>query len=308
MKKFTPLLILLLVFSFPVAQAQDIEDFLERYSGNDADAYLQPLADAVGSNLNSGWFRSARVDRKGFHLYFGLIAQSAPIPDKQKTFSATTPDYFAPQTSADVSTIFGTPQSTTIQGNNGTEYTFPGGAGVSSLPLAIPQLTIGNVYGTDASFRFFALDLGGDVGSVDVFGWGIRHSISQYFPDLPVHIAVGYYSNSFTIGDDELDVKTSLISLQASYETGVLEIYGGPGWESAELDFFYVPGGEDEEIDISLESENNFRMTLGVALNLGAFNLNVDYNLAYQSSFSAGIGVNIGRNKSTKLNEDATIE
>ena len=288
-------------------QAQDVEDFIDRYSGNDADAYMQPLADAVGSNLNSGWYRSARIDRKGFRLYIGLVAQLAPVPDKQKTFSAVTPDYFSPQRTAEVATIFGSPRSTTVQGDNGTEYTFPGGAGVSSLPLAVPQVTIGNVWGTDASFRFFALDLGGDVGSVDVFGWGIRHSISQYFTDFPVHLAVGYYSNRFQLGDDELDIKTSLISIQASYETGVLEIYGGPGWESASLDFFYVPGGEDEEIDISLDSKNSFRMTLGAALNLGAFTLNVDYNLAYQSSLSAGIGVQFGRKK-TKIENNETID
>ena len=300
--------ILVLLTSLSGAQAQDIEDFIDRYSGDDADAYLQPLADAVGADLNSGWYRSARIDRKGFHLYIGLVAQMAPVPDKQKTFTAVTPSYFSPQRSVEVSTIMGPPSSTTVQGDNGTEYTFPGGAGVSYLPLAVPQLTIGNVYGTDASFRFFALDLGGDVGSVDVFGWGIRHSISQYFPDFPVHLALGYYSNNFTIGDNELDVKTSLISLQASYEKGVVEFYGGPGWESASLDFFYVPGGEDEEVDISLDSRNSFRMTVGVALNLGAFALNVDYNLANQSSLSAAIGVQIGRKRSQTINQQEDVE
>jgi hypothetical protein len=292
----------------PNVLSQDIEDFLDRYSGNDADAYLQPLADVVGADLNSGWYRSARIDKKGFHLYIGLVAQSAPIPNKQKTFNAATPDYFSPQTSAEVSTILGPPQSTTVQGDNGTEYTFPGGVGVSSLPLAVPQLTIGNVFGTDASFRFFAIDFGGDVGSVDVFGWGIRHSISQYFDDFPVHLAVGYYANRFKIGDDDVDIKTSLISLQASYEIGVLEIYGGPGYETANLEYNYVPSGQEQEENISIDSENTIRMTVGAAVNLGVFVANIDYNLAKQSSFSAGIGVQIGRNKNKNMTNNETIE
>ena len=291
-------LVTLLAFLLPGAKAQDIEDFLDRYSGNDAEEYLQPLADAAGSDFNSGWYRSARIDRKGFHLYIGLVAQTAPIADKNKTFSATTPDYFTPETTAEVSTIVGPPTSTQIQGANGTSYTFPGGAGVSSLPLAVPQLTIGNVYGTDASFRFFAIDFGGDVGKVNVFGWGIRHSIDQYFSDFPLYLAVGYYSNNFEIGD-QLEANASLISLQASYRTGVLEVYGGPGYEMVDMDFTYVPGGQEQEETIGVEGGNSVRMTVGAAVNLGAFVLNADFNWARQSSFSAGIGVQIGNKNKT---------
>jgi hypothetical protein len=145
------------------------------------------------------------------------------------------------------------------------------------------------------------------VGKVNVFGWGIRHSISQYLNDFPVHLAVGYYSTNFKLGDD-LDATASLISLQASYETGVLEIYGGPGYEFTDMDFSYVPGGSEERETISLTGENTIRMTVGVALNLGAFVMNVDYNLAKQSSLSAGIGVQIGNKKKTNPVTDEISE
>lgn len=295
MMKTVACMIILFLCAFQPASGQEIEDFIDRYLGNDAEAYLRPLADAAGSDFNSGWYRSARIDRKGFRLYFGLVAQSAPVADKNKTFTATTPDYFNPQSTAEVSTILGSPRSTQIEGANGTSYTFPGGAGVSSLPFAIPQLTIGNLFGTDFTFRFFAIDVGGDVGDVNVFGWGVRHSISQYLPDFPVHLAAGYFSTNFDLGDN-LEANASLISLQASYRTGVLEIYGGPGYEMVDMDFSYVPGGEEQETTISVSGENSIRMTVGAALNLGAFVLNADFNLARQSSFSAGIGLQFGNN------------
>ncbi len=301
--KIIRLIVIVFVSTGYSAIGQDVSDFLERYTGNDAENYIRPLADAAGADFNSGWYRSAKVERNGFHLYIGLVAQSAPIADKNKTFTAVTPDHFSPATNAEVSTVLGPPSNTSVQGDNGTTYTFPGGVGVSSLPFAVPQLTIGNVFGTDASFRFFAIELGDDIGKVNVFGWGIRHSISQYFTGFPVDLAIGYYANNFDVGDD-LDATASLISLQGSWRTGVLEIYGGPGYELVRMDFTYTPGGSDDRETISVESNNTVRMTIGAAVNLGSFVLNADVNLANQTSFSAGLGVQIGNRKNIKSNDE----
>ena len=40
-----------------------------------------------------------------------------------------------------------------------------------------------------------------------------------------------------------------------------------------------------------MEGTNNLRFTLGVTFNLGPLTLNGDYNIASQSTFSAGVGL-----------------
>ncbi len=49
----------------------------------------------------------------------------------------------------------------------------------------------------------------------DVFGWGIRHSIDQYLPNLPLDLAVGFYRQSFTLGE-YMNAAATFVNLQAS--------------------------------------------------------------------------------------------
>lgn len=281
----------------PKATAQEIQDLFERYGADEAGGYSQPLADALGANLNSGWFRTAAIHKNKFQLYLGLIVQSATIPEKQRTFTTSTPEHFSPSTTVEAPTIFGPVEGVRVQGANGTAYTFPGGANMKMMPFAVPQISVGGIFGTELLVRFVAADLSDDVGDLKIFGWGIRHSLSQYCKDMPVDIAAGYFYNRFSLGDLS-DSRATLINLLASYRMGILEIYGGPGYETSSLDLSYErSGGEKEEVDIALDGENTIRFTIGVTFNLGALKMNFDYNLARQSVASAGIGLGFGYKK-----------
>ncbi|MCK4304898.1 MAG: hypothetical protein KAY24_11730 [Candidatus Eisenbacteria sp.] len=66
------------------------------YGEENGEGYLQPLADALGSNLNAGLFRTAYVPVDGFHFYIGIAGMAAPISDDSKTFMARTEDPFTP--------------------------------------------------------------------------------------------------------------------------------------------------------------------------------------------------------------------
>jgi hypothetical protein len=137
---------------------------------------------------------------------------------------------------------------------------------------------------------------------MNLFGWGIRHSISQYFDGFPVELAVGYYNTSFELSDD-LETSHTLISLQGSYFVGnsnILELYGGLGLESGSFEFTYFSPTEDIDVTLDMDPGNSMRFTIGANVNLGAFTLNVDYNLADQSALSAGIGVGFGKKKKTE--------
>jgi hypothetical protein len=288
-----------LMLAFLPIAAQDIQDFVSKYTEGNGKGYMQPLADAFGACMNSGLFQSAHVSRAGFHLYVGLETMWAIVGDKQKTFTAKTDEYFNPATSIKAPTLFGHNTSTSVPGTdsngipNGTSFYFPGGMNVKKLPIAAPQLTIGDIAGTDASLRWFATSSVKDIGKIELFGWGIRHSLSQYMPLLPmVDIAAAFYTQSFKVGKI-VDAQATLISLQGSISKSVLVVYGGIGMESSSLKIAYdYKNAEDqtETIKFDLKGKNKARLTLGVGLNLPGVKIHADYNIATQNVLALGVG------------------
>lgn len=280
-------------------QAQEIEDFLAKYNSENSQSYMQPLANALGANLNSGFFHNAYIPKKGFRLQVGLVATVAFIKDEEKVFEATTDDFFTPQQTVQAPTIFGNTQAVSLDGAGGTIYNFPGGLSVDMLPLAVPQATLGGLFGTEVLVRFFATDLGEDIGNIDLLGLGVRHSIDQYFPnDLPISIAVAYYWQSLSL-ENFTDNQTSFIAAQTSFRKGPLILYGGVGYETSTMDIAYTfnSGDISDEINLNLESNNSLRVTAGLALQFGPFYLNTDYNIGNQNILSAGLGFTFGKNK-----------
>jgi len=275
--------------------ADDIQSFVSKYTETNGKGYMQPLADAFGACMNTGLYRSAHVSRVGFHLTVGVETMTAIIGDGQKTFTAKT-ENFSPPSSKKVPTLFGAAQNDSILGIGGATYWFPGGMNVKKLPLLAPQVTVGSIMGTDLTIRWFSYAIGEDFGDIKLFGWGIRHSISQYMPLLPfVDIAVGYYSQSFKVGS-VVDATATLISLQGSVSKSILVFYGGIGMESSTLKIAYAPEKESaenknvEKIRFDLEGGNKMRFTLGAGLNLPGVKLHADYNISTLSTIGLGVG------------------
>lgn len=293
MKKVGKLLILL-CFSFITnnLHSQDFEDFIRKYTDANGKLYMQPLADAFGANLNSGLYHNARIEISGFQFYLGLTAMMAYIPENNKTFEGTTQGFFSPEQTAVVPTIFGNSEIVEVAGEDGTTYTFPGGLNIDQLPLAAPTLSIGSLYGTNATFRFLVADIGEDFGKINLFGWGLRHNINQYFVNLPINLAAGFYMQSFSVGDF-VDAKAWLLNLQGSYNWSLLTFYGGIGIENSGLDVSYVYEEDDTEIAFDMEGANKIRGTLGLTVNLGPVKLHTDYTLASQSLLTMGLGIGI---------------
>jgi len=296
------LMALVLCFSVGFSTGQDdvstaLSELAARYNPADRAAYLQPFSDVLGGDLNTGWYRDALIKKSGFQLYFGIVTQAAIIRDPQKTFNASTPAYFQAETSQnsyEVPTVIGPNSSVRVDGLNGTAYTFSGGAGLSLGPIATPQISIGSLFGTEVSFRFLPINFGDDVGKLQVFGIGARHSISQYLGDFPVALAIGYYYNQLSV-DDDWETTSQFISGQGSYNVGKLTLYGGLGYEIMSSEFLYTDPETDAQSTINMEDGNSIRFTFGAAINLGVFNLSADYNIAKQHTASIGIGVNIGK-------------
>jgi hypothetical protein len=269
--------------------AQNVEDVLGRYSGANAEGFLQPLADVLGAALGSGWARSADI-QPGFHLRVSAIAAGAPVSSDARTFMGTTED-FDPVTSVEAPTILGSTETVAVSGAGGTTYRFAGGIDADLAGTIIPQVTIGTVAGTEAMVRWFSVDIGEDFGSVSQLGLGARHDVDQYFgSELPVELAAGVYWQKFEIGD-VVDASTFTGMVHTSWSTGVLTLFGGLGYETASVDVSYTPEGQTTGIDVELEGANTVRATAGLGLQVWLLGIFADYTVASQGAFTLGLEV-----------------
>ncbi len=285
----------ILLLSFSTAQSQgSLENALEQFSGEAAQGYMQPVADLFGANMNSGFYHSAQMSKWGFHLSFDIVAMTSMVGDDQKTYEAPTPAGFTPAKF----------QTATIFGGKGTEISdatipglrYKGSDGVfntSSFPLAVPQLTIGYLYGTEFIARYVFIPKIGEevIPESNLWGIGARHSVSQYLPSLPLDLAVGIFYQSYSAGD-LIDFTGICYGVQASKSFSILTVYGGLSAEQSTLKLHYVstdpiiPG----VVDISLDGANTFRFTGGLSLSLGFAKIFADANFGSVTCFSGGIG------------------
>ncbi len=270
----------------------DLENILKQYESESAKGYIQPMADLFGANMNAGLYHSAAIPQTGFSLQIDLIGMGSSVGDDQKTYTLDLPASFTQRTMK-APTIFG-PKSTQVTDPNGFQFKPSDGIIDASLfPLAVPQLTIGNIYGTQAMVRFIATPSFSDekFPKTTLWGAGLRHSISQYLGEsAPLDIAAGFFYSSFTVGDI-IDFSGLSIGAQASKSFSVLNLYGGLAWEKSTMNLSYKPSATNASaVDIDLDGDNAFRFTVGAGLKLAVFNIFADANFGSITNFSGGIG------------------
>jgi Family of unknown function (DUF6588) len=287
--------VLLLCGSSPAAAQTQLEKTLKQFSGDAVSGYIQPAADLFGANMMAGQYRSAAIPAMGFSIAFDIVGMAALIGDDQKTYTAKTPDGFTPSTFK-TATIFGD-VGTTVANTSFPSLQYRGKDGIitsSVMPLAVPQLRIGSIAGTEAMVRFLTVPKIGDeqFPEITLFGGGIRHSISQYLPMLPLDLAVGAFYTTFKTGDI-IDVKGYSLGVHASKTFTLLTVYGGLAYESTTMKISYTstdPNFPGQLVDVSLDGANTFRATAGLALSLGIFHIFGDANVGSVTHFSGGIG------------------
>ncbi len=173
-------------------------------------------------------------------------------------------------------------------------------AEVNVLPLAAPQLTVGTIFGTQATFRYLpSVTLNDELGKLNYFGFGVQHNPFIWFRNpMPFDMAVGFYTQTLDIGS-LFSTKTTSFGLNASkqFGAGMLNVtpYAGFMLESATMDVTYqyivdTPAGPlTQDIDFSLKGENKNRFILGMNFRLLLLNLNVDYNFGKYNALTAGL-------------------
>lgn len=269
------------------------EDAVKQLSSDNAKGYVQPFVTGLGANLNSGTYTTADIGLAGFTFKFQIVGMATLIGDDEKKYNATGPDPF-PAGPHETATLFGEMGTLITDTVSGLSYRFQNGQiKAEAIPLALPQITIGDFYGTQATIRYAPIPKIGDFPEVNLFGIGVRHNVSQYLVEFPVSISAGFFYQSLTVGDI-MDIKTFNFGAQVSKSFSVLTLYGGLQYEKANvtLDYTYtgpgaVPGSRQS---IEFDGENTFRGTAGFCLNLAVLQLNADINIGKVTVASAGIG------------------
>jgi hypothetical protein len=271
-----------------------IEDNLSSYTGENAQGYLGPLRDALGASLNSGVFMYAGVPAGGLHFRFELKGMLVNFSDEDRVFQAKTEDYFGSDETAEVPTVVGDEDAVTVQDDQtGATFTFPGGFNIDRFGLAVPQLTVGSIYGTEAVGRYIAVETGdAEIGDIKLLGLGLRHSLSDDL-ELPVDLAATVFWQKLEIGDDFIDAKSLTVGGQVGKSFGLLGAYAGLSYDSIDLDVQYETSinGETEQLDVDFDKESTGHLTLGATLKLGLLHLNGEFNQASNTSVAFGLGL-----------------
>ncbi len=266
-----------------------IELNLRNLTPVNARGYLMPLMESFSSNINRSTFHTAEI-RKGFDIYIGMKAIAAIIPDEHRTFSAVSP---ASNSTEHTATVVGD------QGNGD----FPDGFNWKIVPIMIPQVNVGNIFGTQFFIRYLPSTKFDDkIGTLDVFGGGITHSLSQYLPEIPLYFAVQglyQYAKLGTI----FELTGTVYNFLASTRFAGLTLYGGLGYENTDLNvrYNYSPSTEQSatpdttatRITFNESFEEHFRATVGMSLQFIIFNLNADYSFGNMHVATVGLGISI---------------
>lgn len=236
-----------------------------------SEQYLIPATDGAVYQASSAWMNSAKK-KKDWQISVGIHANTFKVPNSDRSFIINNSDFkflkLENGTSAEVPTALG----------NGDTFYLVGDLGSQQVRLKIPK-GVDQEYITypyiDASF---ALPSGTEIigrfsnktdlkrGDYQVYGFGVKHNLSQYFPKLEakkIHIAaMSFYSNE-DISFDFLDVNTSYGNLGINNLNGLVDTYHYQLSVSKEIkrfeilgsfianisDFNYIVSGQKGEIE-----------------------------------------------------------
>ena len=70
-------------------------------------------------------------------------------------------------------------------------FPLPTGGDISQVYAGVPQFEIGSIYGTELLLRFIPpVKFDKNIGDFSFYGIGLKHSLSQYFDEAPIDVAV----------------------------------------------------------------------------------------------------------------------
>ncbi|MGB9720257.1 MAG: DUF6588 family protein [bacterium] len=305
------IILLILFISLPLMCQENTEHLAEKIkkvSENLLEGYTQPLITSFGTGISTGLFHSAHSHKTlGFDL--GVRVMYIQVPEFAKYFDAEVLTCSLSNNKLDydsltldsVSSIFGPKDRTNVPvtGNAvGIPPYIPGGFNLSGVPLAMPQLNVGIIMGSELIIRYVPFTFKGS--RVNFLGLGLKQHLNSLpfmkTVPLPVDIAIGGAIQDFGIEDSTgyqiVNSHTWNLQMIISKNLVAFEPMIGFGFEGTKVYFKYDfeyeipdtlnPGTNikvADEVDIELVAQNSYRAIAGFTFKLGIFYLHYDYNL-----------------------------
>jgi hypothetical protein len=209
-----------------------------------------------------------------------------------------------------------------------TKLTLPPGVNMNTIIAAVPQIEIGSLFGTEALIRIVPpVEFDPNVGKFSFWAFGLKHSLSQYFPERWFDLAVqGVYQgtqlrNTVGFTESKLEADATIFSgnIHASKNLwDVLDVYTGIALEhiTATSTYTYVlpqetqiqlgllpapppgepavptpeqPGDDKPQTSVVTVNDENVKWTIGVSASYWGFRLAIDYNVSYFNILTAGL-------------------
>lgn len=208
--------------SFDPAVFEHLDDFF-----NDAifyaDKFISPATDAAVYQSSSGWVSSAKVNER-WSTTLGLHSNVFFVPNRDREFVLNNSDFtflkIQDATSATIPTALGNGQQINIVDSYGIinpNYPIETPEGIDEDRIFYPHLSgsLSIGYGTEIIGKF-APKTKIKKGEYQVYGFGIKHSLSQYIKSLEarkINLAITLTNSKENISFNFLDIQTDFGSL-----------------------------------------------------------------------------------------------
>ncbi len=308
----------LLVGAASGLRAQGVSKAIQLLAARDARLYLHPVATGLGASLNSSWYRSARVHAP-LHFDVGIAAMGAFVPNVDNTFRPTLPDtltfqgrlYRDPYGAGPgpaTPTAVGPGKGVTIDprgdfrqaliaaGGDPSSYAlpFPDGYDIPAIPMAVIQARAGLPFGNEVTVRWLpSITVDQDLGAVRSFGVGLKHSVTHWFPDFPIDVAVEGGLQSIHVGD-YLTGSARNAALIVGRDFSVLSLFAAGELEHSDVTIRYtidnpnLPGDRLRET-VHDQGDNSSRLVAGFSLDFLIVKLTAAYTQSSYNVVSAGV-------------------
>jgi hypothetical protein len=173
------------------------------------------------------------------------------------------------------------------------------------FPTAAAQLTVGTVFGTNLSVRYFPSVEIKDMGKFSFFGMGAIHNPGVWLKNpLPVDIGIGYFVQKMKVGDI-FESNAAQFGAYVGKTIGFIVSvapYAGITFETSKTTVKYDYQSNEtinglpvppQKIQFELEGENSTAFVVGINIKLVAININADYKIAKTKTASAGISIGL---------------
>jgi hypothetical protein len=312
----------------PTSIQAQVEGDIAGLALENAQRYVEPITFGLGYAMGGGHFDSASPMRR-FSFDVGVRAAGAFASDASKTFDVLLPSTvtYEGNTYPNPYQIRGgarpTPSATgqgpgvvleptptfaailVANGENPEDYTipFPEGADIPAIPFLVAHGTVGIGWGTEVSLRLIpAVELDEEVGDLSAFGFGVNHSISQWFPGpSPVDLSVWYSRQNMKVGDF-LDGNAQQFGVLVGKGFGPLTLFGTGMMRDASVKVSYTVENPDdnpalpadgEEVGFTSSLGSSAVFGVGARLRLLIMNISAQYTADEFNTLSVKVGFGI---------------